>query len=49
MRSGRIASRNEIAFRKYQKYSADTSITFDAADDDPKGETPPNSETPRKK
>ena len=26
MRTGRIASRNEIDFRKYQKYSADTSI-----------------------
>jgi hypothetical protein len=34
MRTGRIASRNEIDFRKYQKYSADTSITFDSSDDD---------------
>jgi hypothetical protein len=41
MRSGRIASRNEIEFRKYQKYSADTSITFDASDEDAKTETPP--------
>ncbi len=41
MRSGRIANRNEIEFRKYQKYSADTSITFDSSDDDQKTETPP--------
>jgi hypothetical protein len=33
MRTGKIANRNEIAYRKYQKYSADTSITFDDKDD----------------
>jgi hypothetical protein len=33
MRSGRIANRNEIDFRRYQKYSADTSIKFDDTDD----------------
>jgi hypothetical protein len=27
--AGRFASRNEIEFRKYQKYSADTNIKFD--------------------
>jgi hypothetical protein len=32
-RAGRFASRNEIEFRKYQKYSADTNIKFDDADD----------------
>jgi hypothetical protein len=32
-RAGRFASRNEIEFRKYQKYSADTSIKFDDGDD----------------
>jgi hypothetical protein len=32
-RAGRFASRNEIEFRKYQKYSADTSIKFDDGED----------------
>jgi hypothetical protein len=35
MRSGRIASRNEIDFKRYQKYSADTSIKFDDSEDPP--------------
>jgi hypothetical protein len=37
MRTGRIGSRNEIEFRRYQKYSADTSISFgdDVADPPP--------------
>jgi hypothetical protein len=34
-RSGRIGSRNEIEFRRYQKYSADTSISFGDDSDDP--------------
>jgi len=33
MRTGRIGSRNEIEYRRYQKYSADTSITFDVVED----------------
>jgi hypothetical protein len=33
MRSGRIASRNEIDFKRYQKYTADTSIKFDDTED----------------
>jgi hypothetical protein len=32
-RAGTYASRNEIEFRKYQKYSADTSIKFDDTDE----------------
>lgn len=34
MRSDRIANRNEIEFRAYRKYSADTSIKFDDVPDD---------------
>lgn len=32
-RAGRFGSRNEIEFRKYQKYAADTSIKFDDIED----------------
>jgi hypothetical protein len=32
-RAGRFGSRNEIEFRKYQKYAADTSIKFDDTED----------------
>ena len=32
-RAGRSGSRNEIEFRKYQKYAADTTIKFDAGDE----------------
>jgi hypothetical protein len=39
-RAGRFASRNEIEFRKYQKYSADTSIKFDDGDDAAASEKP---------
>lgn len=35
MRDGHIASRNEIEWRQYRKYSADTSITYDEGDDKP--------------
>jgi hypothetical protein len=35
MRDGHIASMNEIEWRQYRKYSADTSITFDTSDDAP--------------
>jgi hypothetical protein len=35
MRNGHIASMNEIEWRQYRKYSADTSITFNTADDKP--------------
>jgi hypothetical protein len=41
MRNGRYASKNDIEFRGYKKYSADTSITFDDAED-----TTPDSKTP---
>ena len=45
-RAGRFGSRNEIEFRKYQKYAADTSIKFDdveepAISEDQKKEQPP--------
>jgi hypothetical protein len=33
MREGHIGNKNDIAFRLYQKYSADTSIKFDDVDD----------------
>jgi len=35
MRDGHIASLNEIEWRQYRKYSADSSITFDTGDDKP--------------
>ena len=35
MRHDRDANKNEITFRLYRKYSADTSITFDDTDDPP--------------
>jgi hypothetical protein len=35
MRHDRDATKNEIEFRSYRKYSADTSITFDDSDDPP--------------
>jgi hypothetical protein len=35
MREGRIGSKNDIEFRRYQKYNADTSIKFDDTDDPP--------------
>src|SRR5580704_13169897 len=35
MRDGHIASLNEIEWRQYRRYSADTSITYDTADDKP--------------
>ncbi len=38
MRDGHIASRNEITWKNYRKYSADTKIIFDAADDKPLGD-----------
>ncbi len=45
-RAGRYGSRNEIEFRKYQKYAADATIKFDTSDeatlpDDQKAEDPP--------
>jgi len=42
LRTGRIGSRNEIAFRLYQKYSADTIIKFDTDDDPPTEADQPN-------
>jgi len=35
MRDGHIATLNEIDWRQYRKYSADSSITFDTTDDKP--------------
>jgi hypothetical protein len=35
MRDGHIASRNEIEWRQYRKYSADTTLTFDTSDEAP--------------
>ncbi|HVW86682.1 MAG TPA: hypothetical protein VHB50_18480, partial [Bryobacteraceae bacterium] len=43
MRTGRIANRNEIDFRQYRKYSADTTIKFDDVD-----EPPAENQTPEK-
>jgi hypothetical protein len=41
-RAGTYGSRNEIEFRKYQKYSADTSIKFDDSDEaEPPADTKP--------
>jgi hypothetical protein len=40
MRTGRIGSRNEIEFRRYQKYSADTSISFGDDADSPPADKP---------
>ncbi|MDE3198883.1 MAG: hypothetical protein KGN84_21220 [Acidobacteriota bacterium] len=49
MRTGRIGNRNEIAFRLYQKYSADTSIKFDTDDDPPaEADQPQKDQTTRK-
>jgi hypothetical protein len=54
MRDGHVASLNEIEWRQYRKYSADTSITFDTEDDKPlsddktKEQAAPNQTTPRK-
>jgi hypothetical protein len=42
MRSEGVGNKNEIEFRSYKKYSADTSITFDDADD----KTPPGQPEP---
>jgi hypothetical protein len=57
-RAGRFGSRNEIEFRKYQKYAADTSIKFDDVEDttipedqkkeDPKPGAPAPSAQPQK-
>ena len=35
MRDGHVAWRNEIEWRQYRKYSADTTLTFDTGDDKP--------------
>ena len=35
MRDGHIATKNEIVWQGYRKYSADTSIKFDTVDDQP--------------
>jgi hypothetical protein len=38
-RTAGMGSRNEIEFRRYQKYAADTTITFDDADETPQQKT----------
>jgi hypothetical protein len=38
MRDGHIASRNELEWRQYRKYSADSTIKFDTGDDAPLGD-----------
>lgn len=35
MRDGQLASKNDIRWQKYQKYSADTTLTFDDSDTPP--------------
>lgn len=40
MRADGVGSKNEIEFRSYRKYSADTTITFDDSDDDSKEPAP---------
>ena len=37
MKTRGVGNKNEIEFRSYRKYSADTTITFDDSDDDTKG------------
>jgi hypothetical protein len=41
MRVAGVGSKNEIDFRSYKKYSADTSITFDSSDIDDKSQPEP--------
>ena len=48
MRTGRIGSKNEIAFKLYQKYSADTIIKFDDVDTAPPGATTPPGDNTKK-
>jgi len=45
-RAGSYGSKNEIAFVKYQKYSADTSIKFDDSDEPPADQTKPDQTKP---
>ena len=55
MRTGREGSKNEIDFRSYRKYSADTTITFDDSDAEPLPEdqktdtAAPKTDVPHKK
>ena len=41
MRSDRVANRNEIEFRAYRKYSADTSIKFEDTEEPASPDSPP--------
>ena len=47
MRTNGMGSKNEIEFRSYRKYSADTSITFDDKDDPPVPDQKPDAEKPK--
>jgi hypothetical protein len=44
MRAEGVGTKNEIEFRSYRKYSADTSITFDDSDDKPGADQSPDSQ-----
>ncbi len=48
MRDGHIASRNELEWHQYHKYSADTSITFDTSDDKPLSDDKTKEQSPGK-
>lgn len=48
MKADGQGSKNEIEFRSYRKYSADTTITFDDSDSDTPGKDTPEKDTPPK-
>jgi hypothetical protein len=48
MKADGTGTKNEIQFRSYRKYSADTSITFDDSDTDTPPQAAPGKETPGK-
>jgi hypothetical protein len=48
MKADGTGTKNEIEFRSYRKYSADTSITFDDADADTPTKDTPGKDTPAK-
>jgi hypothetical protein len=49
MRADGVGSKNEIDFRSYRKYSADTSITFDDGDDKTNDKVAPDAAPPDSK
>lgn len=48
MRDGHIATLNEIEWRQYRKYSADSSIVFDTSDDKPLSDDKTKEQAPAK-